>query len=51
MRATWLAQSIEHATLDLRVGRLSPALGIELRKKESQLVVIEILSAVQTKFS
>ena len=29
-RGTWLAQYIEHATLDLRVVNLSPTLGVEI---------------------
>lgn len=29
-RGAWLAQLVEHGTLDLRVVRLSPALGVEL---------------------
>ena len=29
-KATWLAQSVEHATLDLEVVSLSPTLGIEI---------------------
>ena len=29
-RGTWLAQSLEHATLDLRVVSLSPMLGVEI---------------------
>ena len=27
---TWLAQSVKHVTLDLRVVRLSPKLGVEI---------------------
>ena len=30
---TWLAQSIEHETLDLRVVSLSPVLGVEIPQK------------------
>ena len=29
-RGTWLAQSVEHATLDLGVVNLSPMLGVEI---------------------
>ena len=31
----WLAQPVEHATLDLRVVSLSPMLGIEFKKKKA----------------
>ena len=30
LRGTWLAQSVEHATLDLWVMSLSPTLGVEI---------------------
>ena len=30
VRGTWLAQLVEHATLDLRVVGLSPTLGVEI---------------------
>ena len=36
-RGTWLAQSIEHATRDLRVMSSSPMLGVELTEKEGGL--------------
>ena len=36
---TWLAQLVEHATLDLRVVSLSPVLGIELTKKENKKTI------------
>ena len=29
LRGTWLAQSVEHKTLDLKVVRSSPRLGVE----------------------
>ena len=32
-RDTWLAQSEEHVTLDLRLMSLSPTLGVEITKK------------------
>ena len=31
-KGTWLAQLVEHVTLDLRVMRSSPGMGIELTK-------------------
>ena len=33
-KATWIAQSVEHVTLDLGVMSLSPMLGIELTLKK-----------------
>ena len=33
MRGTWLAQWVEHVTLDLRVVSSSPMLGVELTEK------------------
>ena len=35
-QSAWLAQSIEHATLDLEVVNLSPALGIKITKKKNK---------------
>jgi len=36
LRGAWLAQSEEHAILDLRVMSLSPTLGVEITKKKKQ---------------
>lgn len=33
LRGAWLAQSVEHATLDLGVMSLSPTLGVDITKK------------------
>lgn len=35
-RGTWLAQSVEQATLDLRVMTLSPMLSIKITKKKRE---------------
>lgn len=36
LQATWLVQSVEHASLDLRVINSSPTLGIECKKKKKK---------------
>ena len=34
-RDAWLGQSVEHATLDLRIMSLSPPLGAEITRKQT----------------
>lgn len=36
LRGTWLAQSVEHVDLDLRVVSSAPCWGIELLKKKKK---------------
>ena len=39
----WLAQSVEHVTLDLRILSLSPPLGIEISLKRGPCIFSEVL--------
>ena len=43
-RGAWLAQSVEHATLDLRVVSSSPTLDMEptLKKKKKKFIVAKL---------
>lgn len=47
-QSSWLAQSLEHATLELRVVRSGPMLGVEitpnLRKKEKKIAALDSLA-------
>ena len=36
IQGTWLAQSVEHTTLDLRVVSLSPGLAVEITQKKQR---------------
>jgi len=39
---TWLAQSVDHATLDLKVMSLSPTLGVEPTLKNKSKLVCKV---------
>ena len=38
IRSAWLAQSVEHATLDLGIVSLSPTLGVEITLKKPDFI-------------
>ena len=51
MKGTWLAQLVEHVTLDLGVLGLSPTLGVEIILKQCHLKIHYGAARVAQRFS